>query len=55
MSVPDIIFLAAVCAGYGVFMITLASIAWYCRESLLDERREPKLQPAKARVPPPHA
>lgn len=51
MSLPDIIFLSAVCAGYGVFMITLASVAWYCRESLIETRRRPQLQPAKVRIP----
>jgi hypothetical protein len=50
MSVPDIIFLTAVCAGFGVFMIVLGSAAWYCRETLIEERGEPERQPAKARV-----
>ncbi len=44
MSLPDIIFLTLVCAGYGVFMVTLGSVAWYCRE--------PGFGLAKARVAP---
>lgn len=50
MSIPDIIFLTAVCAGYGVFMIVLVSGAWYCRETLIEGRPRPQLQRAEARV-----
>ncbi len=51
MSSPDIIFLTAVCAGYGVFMVVLASAAWYCRETLIEGRQRPQLRRAEARVP----
>jgi hypothetical protein len=39
MSIPNIIFLAAICLGYGVFMVTLGAAAWYCRDSLTEHRR----------------
>jgi hypothetical protein len=51
MSLPDIVFLSAVCAGYGVFMITLCAAAWYCRDRLMGDRQDPILQPARVREP----
>jgi hypothetical protein len=51
MSLPDIVFLSAVCASYGVFMITLGAAAWYCRDRLMEGRQEPILQPARVREP----
>jgi len=56
MSFPDIIFLSAVCAGYAVFMVTLGSVAWYCRDRLIETHHRAEPAPAKARVvAPPHS
>jgi hypothetical protein len=49
MSVPDIIFLTAVCMAFGVFMITVGAAAWMCRDSLISSD-EPALRPAVARA-----
>ncbi len=51
MPIPDIIFLTAVCLGFGVFMIVLASAAWYCRESLVAHEPIPHRAPMRVRRP----
>jgi hypothetical protein len=47
MPIQDMIFLALVCSGYGVFMVVLASAAWYCRESAIDQKPAPAAYKAR--------
>ena len=53
MSLPDIVFLSAVCAAYSVFIVTLGAAAWYCRDRLMEHGGELRPQPIEVREPTP--